>query len=540
MVCFIRSISTWAHVAQCDVLDFEIPLFSTEDDSGTIQVEGEHPDLSMNWAIIGGQIFYVESCSPADGTTDLTVSRPMNAFDRTLTYEGTGSEQIESFMETAIDEYFVQQEDPEYAMPYLSVISVGETEVELAYIPGETYPFLDIIDLAYEQDIRFLFIPSSSGLQLIIGPAQNSVHHIFFDDGHNALEEVTVSNELVAKVTVRKVVSNSDESIEVLETRDYYWNKDGSITQTIPSPRLKGLWQTVSVEATDDEIPSTTVNLCPPYSTDTWTAGYLATNGTISSPDGTRKEVTSPFIEVNAETAYVFSYGITENPTGSNPYWAAICFYNSNNGFIGNRTVATANTNQYVTATSPANSAFARVSFRGYGGPGNVQLETGTVPTEYTPWIDPNDPVDPDEPVGIMYDAAVEAMLDNDEAVKLTFYSDKTLAMGDWIRCKVNNELVSTRITSCVYKYGEDRLLYKAGEMPTTLTEKFADEVYQKKTQGVSNESSSPDYLSKTGGTVNQVAVAGTMTTQGLVVGSESQGSALPISGEEGQVFFLV
>lgn len=598
MVCFIRDLATWAHIAQCKVTDYDVPVYSSEDSVGKIKIVGEHPEYKRCWVILDGHIFYGETASPDNGSTELTVSRPMNAFDRTLEYKqnliyevtedssmnsekryfekvsntsyirtsdiqrnpskiyyvrgddgwyicvnisafqygvtyyhktedatyyqtsdremiptkryyvevegeedlvvttdtefvygttyyekvedaqydqtedatynaeheyyvqnakgkyakvngtifdedvvfyeavagtkyivtgdssfqsgktyyeltdrygGNGTEVLETYIKRLIEESFINESDQMYAMPYITVYATGETPVELSYMVNEVFSFLDIIDLAYEKQIIFNFVVSASGISIYISNASSSVNNIFFDDGHNFLEDVTISDEIVARVTVRRINSYED-GITVEEERDFYWHLGGNIETTPPNPRIKGIWDIVSVNDED------------------------------------------------------------------------------------------------------------------------VDLIT----------------------------AAEESMAGNSEATKVTFYSDKFYNLWDVIACPINNEVVVETITSCSINFNDPRYLYTLGRMPTTLTEKFEQSAYDKNnksarhgsayhksanrsSQSVTYEEQSDSYLSQVGGIINgSVNVQNTMTADKMVVGSSSYGSTLPEAGTVGQVYFVI
>jgi hypothetical protein len=118
---------------------------------------------------------------------------------------------------------------------------------------NEVFPFLDIIDLAYEKQIIFNFEIFSSGISIYISNSSSTINNVFFDDGHNFLEDVTISDEIVARVTVRRINSYED-GITVEEERDYYWHLGGTIERTPPNPRIKGIWDIVSVSDEDIDL----------------------------------------------------------------------------------------------------------------------------------------------------------------------------------------------------------------------------------------------------------------------------------------------
>ena len=328
-------------------------------------------------------------------TTDESFQSGTTYYEMTSHYGGLGTEILESFMANVIYDSFINVSDAMYSMPYLSVLSFGETSVDLGYYKNEAYSFLDIINLAYEQRIIFTFIMSASELMLIISPAEENENNVFFGDGHNFLENVTISNELIAKVTVRRIITYEDE-IDVQEEKDFYWNKGGEITTEPPNPRVKGIWDIVSID--DEDID--------------------------------------------------------------------------------------------------------------------------------------------------MLTAAEEAMDSNDEAVKVTFYSDQVFNLWDQITCLVNDEVITETVSACSLSSDDPRYLYTIGKMPTTLTEKFEQQALEKEentNQDVTYERRSGSYLEKSGGTVGgSVNVNETMTANKMVVGSDSYGTTLPSSGTNGQVFFVI
>ena len=249
MVCFFRTLKAWAHIAQADAIAWNVPVYSVGDKSGTLSVYGEWPDLTRCWCILDGRVFYVEKAALSKGSTTLTLRLPFHAFDRGVSYTGDGTEELASFLDDVLTSEFIGQADAEYGMPYLRVSSSGDTNADLPYIPGEVYSLLDIFLLGLEKGLEYTFETSSAHLDLTIAPGSPSAHNLFWDN-HSELVSASVSRELVAKVTVRRVDVTEDE-ITVNSSTDYYWHSDGSITTTAPSPRIPGYWGIISVEDAD-------------------------------------------------------------------------------------------------------------------------------------------------------------------------------------------------------------------------------------------------------------------------------------------------
>lgn len=252
MICFFRSIDTWTALAAPEVVDYTVPLCSVGKTTGKIRVAGRWPALSGCWAVLDGNLYYAQKAAPGDGYTDITAAKPIFAFARDLVYDGVGTEELESFIATQITAHYIQQTDPAYAMPYLTVTAQGTTAADLAYIPNQVYAFTDVLQLAEELGISFSWSMTAGSLALTVAPRESAAHKVFFGDGHNILTSAALTPSLVSKVTVRRILATDDE-ILVDEETDFYWHADGSITETPPDPRIPGSWAVVSL--TDSDIP---------------------------------------------------------------------------------------------------------------------------------------------------------------------------------------------------------------------------------------------------------------------------------------------
>lgn len=124
------------------------------------------------------------------------------------------------------------------------------------------------------------------------------------------------------------------------------------------------------------------VNICPPIA-DGWVNGYVTTDGSVN-PDTTNGEKTSPFIKVEEELAYSFSYNLSGTP--SSDYWSAIGWYDENNTFLRRDAGNTGSNYTVRMATAPSGAAYARVSFRTYNMADWVQFEQSSSFTSYAPY----------------------------------------------------------------------------------------------------------------------------------------------------------
>lgn len=121
-------------------------------------------------------------------------------------------------------------------------------------------------------------------------------------------------------------------------------------------------------------------NLLPPIKE--WESGYLNISGTVSSANVERKEMTSPFIKVNPNETYAFSFYPNEGDA-----WRCAGYYTANKEFVS-RKFASA-TSDPIIFTIPANVEFIRLSYRTYGDGTYAQLEQNSEVTTYEPYIEP-------------------------------------------------------------------------------------------------------------------------------------------------------
>lgn len=251
MVCLFRTLNTWEHIDQRDVISWSVPLYAASNKNGTVKVAGASPELADCWAILDGRLFYVEKAAPSDGATTLTLRKPIYAFARDLVYTGNGTEELGSFIAAQLSAEWISQADEMYAMPYLSVSSSGATNADLGLNYNQVYGFMDILLLAEEMGLEFTFSLAAHSVSLAISPRSTSDHVVMFDGSDSQLVSASLTQSLVARVTVRRITVTDADVIAVDETEDYYWHSDGSITTTPPSPRLAGRWAVVSVDNSD-------------------------------------------------------------------------------------------------------------------------------------------------------------------------------------------------------------------------------------------------------------------------------------------------
>lgn len=179
MICNIRRLSTWEHLASLTALDWELPLWAEDDEQGRVTIFGEQPDYSGQWACINGGLFFISGSAPDSGSTKLTLRLPRYAFSRELPYSGTGSETYGEFIAGILTAEYIGQADAEYAMPYLSVSNTDKTAFTFPVESGKLYALSDIWTAAEKAGVRFVFSTAPEALTLTVETGEPKTVNLF-------------------------------------------------------------------------------------------------------------------------------------------------------------------------------------------------------------------------------------------------------------------------------------------------------------------------------------------------------------------------
>ena len=237
MVCFIKSVETFATIGQYDVSDYTVPLGSANGATGGITVAATlTQDYTRQWLIMGGHLFYIVSVNPDEGMTEITVGDPLTAFSRTLVYEEPTTNILGEYIRALMTSEYISLSDTAYDMPYLSVTNSDTTEFAHVYPKDGLFTLESVMRDAQSRGIRIEFTYTNNGIACTISPGDTTVHPLIVGDGHTQLASETYDRTAIAKVTVISVLGYP---------HDYYLAVDGTVTTTVPVNRAQGEWITV-------------------------------------------------------------------------------------------------------------------------------------------------------------------------------------------------------------------------------------------------------------------------------------------------------
>ena len=254
MLAQIRSMINYEALCAAEVISYDLPIATSADDSGSIVLRGTAAAGNEgHWLLFKNYIWLIEQATIADGTTELTLRPPVNAFSRSIALPNNSFTTAENFISTCINNEFKNNSDAFFKMPYLELnVSTGTPytvptlDNNLMFNLADYIRLRDAVFFDESGDVEkfgaaCIFIPSGDTLTVGIQPISSEQHTAFFDNNRFWLEEQAHDYDRVSKVTVL----GEDSS------QDFYLLKDGTIvTLSTAANRALGKW--VYVAAEDD------------------------------------------------------------------------------------------------------------------------------------------------------------------------------------------------------------------------------------------------------------------------------------------------
>ena len=254
MLAQIRSMINYEVLCAAEVISYDLPIATSADDSGSIVLRGTAAAGNEgHWLLFKNYIWLIEQATIADGTTELTLRPPVNAFSRSIALPNNSFTTAENFISSCINKEFKNNSDDYFKMPYLELnVSTGTPytvptlDNNLMFNLADYIRLRDAVFFDESGDVEkfgaaCIFIPSGDTLTVGIQPISSEQHTAFFDNNRFWLEEQAHDYDRVSKVTVL----GKDSS------QDFYLLKDGTIvTLSTAVNRTLGKW--VYVAAEDD------------------------------------------------------------------------------------------------------------------------------------------------------------------------------------------------------------------------------------------------------------------------------------------------
>lgn len=262
MEAFVKSFLTYRTIKKSTVLSSALVLDSLENDTGSVTVKGVDINRSDtgNWLIVDGNIYLIQTVKPQSDRTLLTVASPLEAFNRPLEYaQQTSAKTIGNFLVSALRNNWIQETDPTYAMPYLSASTSDTTKFVAPELDSDGLfqlpEYCRLMRKAYRVRVRFQ--DAGDRLECTIAKTAAASRRVAFDDGRSQLKSVDYSSSGTAKLTVLQDIDTGekDENGEAITRRErsvWYLAEDGSVSESVPSRRASGGWDTIVIKGKDE------------------------------------------------------------------------------------------------------------------------------------------------------------------------------------------------------------------------------------------------------------------------------------------------
>ena len=261
-IAFVKSFRTYKTIKQAIVLSNALVLDGLEADTSTVTVKGVDVNRSDigNWLVIDAKVYAIAAVKPQKDRTMLTITFPLDAFSRPLELPAVQDGQsIGGFTQACLQANWAECDDPEYAMPYLTVSSADPTP----FVPPELDnngcfqlpEYCRLMRKAYR--VWPEFVDAGNTLRCTIVKQPTAQRQVVFNDGRSQLQSVDYSSSGIAKLTVFCDVDTGQTDAEgnpILERQrsEWYLSAAGTISQSVPAIRASGKWDVISVKKPEE------------------------------------------------------------------------------------------------------------------------------------------------------------------------------------------------------------------------------------------------------------------------------------------------
>lgn len=262
MWAFVKSFATYRTVRMAAVITSALTLDSLSAENSTVTVVGTEIGQSDtgSWLVIDGGVYFIVGVKPQTDRTLLTLSSPVEAFNRPLEFfEESTKQTIGRFIAQQLTEQWIECADPAYALAYLMVSNLDTT----AFVPPELdkngcfklSEYMRLMRRSYRTTVRFRDGGDALLCTISKPPVEN--RNVSFEDGKSQLQNLDYSSSGTAKLTVLCDVDTGEkdddgEAIVERQRSTWYLAADGSVSQIVPVRRASGTWDTISVRKPEE------------------------------------------------------------------------------------------------------------------------------------------------------------------------------------------------------------------------------------------------------------------------------------------------
>lgn len=268
MLAYIKSIKDFKTVFAAQVVDYDLPIATAGDDTGTIQLKADvAPGNEGNWMLFDGQVWIIQQIRVDSGISSLTLAAPITAFDRALPYTAPAAS-TEQFIVSMLTTHFknivesASAYTEKYKMDYLQIVppetttafsAPGVDDSMLFTLPayvqavGETrYKEDGTVDVA---GVVVAFSYSNTNLIINIHSSKPANHKIIFDTSVHQLKDRSHDQDTISKITFYNSTGGT------LGTWYLTLNGRTAVLPGVGDPQLPGKWiaQTIPDESKPEQ-----------------------------------------------------------------------------------------------------------------------------------------------------------------------------------------------------------------------------------------------------------------------------------------------
>ena len=244
MVAFIKRRKDFKTYTSAEVVSYDVPLASIEDDVGTIILYNSTVTRGSegDFLIMDGHIWVIDQVTPDEMQTTITVADIASAFDRPIPFIAEGNS-IGEFLAQQLINHYRDVSDLAYRMPYLAITNLDKTEYLGPTVTAGLFNLRTYMRKVNRlRNVQVRFSVSQDQLIIHIEPRQRPSHNIIFEDGTSQLISRSYSRSSIAKVTAYQFGVG----------HTYYLSADGKVTTQEPVFRAEGKWEVLALDETEE------------------------------------------------------------------------------------------------------------------------------------------------------------------------------------------------------------------------------------------------------------------------------------------------
>lgn len=244
MITYIRDRHTFSIKHHATALNYDMTVQSIYDEVSDFKIRGNESSAKAgDFFFTDGFFGIIKEVDKDRETLDITCNDIDTLFARDIPDDpGTVGGNIEGYIKSLIDKYYVNLSDAVYATPFLTVVAststVGSALPDVENGVWNVKSYLSKVRRLY--NIHTSYSVVNGGLVMRIYHRDRQTHKIFLDLSDYEILEESFAHEAIGKITTIAEDTGA--------RRDWYLLTDGTITNTYTDEnRIDGTWEILNV-----------------------------------------------------------------------------------------------------------------------------------------------------------------------------------------------------------------------------------------------------------------------------------------------------